>query len=193
MHIIAGLYRRQRIVTPKGPQTRPTANRLREALFNICQHHVEGARFLDIFAGSGAMGFEALSRGAQVATFIDSHKESIHCIGSNAASLKVQNQVQILKGEVFVMLNLLQKREQAFDIIYADPPYNTTDAGAELLYSAAIIQWIDTHQLLRPGGLLFVEEDYRSEPHPENLKTLILNDSRRFGQASLQQYQKSAS
>lgn len=190
MHIIAGLYRQQRLATPKGSQTRPTANRLRQALFNICQHKIIGTHFLDIFAGSGAMGFEALSRGAQTATFIDSHKEAYRCIESNASQLKIHNQVQIFKGEAFVMLNLLEKKKQTFDIIYADPPYNTKVPGEDFPYSTAIINWIDKHQLLNAGGLLFVEEDYRSAPLPGNLTTLIFKDSRRFGQASLQQYQK---
>lgn len=190
MFIIAGLYRRQRLIAPKGPQTRPTASRLRESLFNICQHKIEGARFLDIFAGSGAMGFEALSRGALAAVFIDSHRESLHCIESNASHLNVQSQTQILRGEAFAMLNLLEKRGQKFDIIYADPPYNTLVPGKEMLYSAHIIQWIDAHAVLSPGGLLFVEEDSRSEPQLDNLATLTFKDSRRFGQAVLQQYQK---
>lgn len=190
MFIIAGLHRRQRLMTPKGPQTRPTSNRLREALFNICQHQIEGARFLDIFAGSGAMGFEALSRGASTSAFIESHKEALHCITSNAAHLGLQEQTQILRGDVFSMLNFLEKKGQTFDIIYADPPYNTFVPGTTLLYSAQIIQWVDTHPLLNPGGLLFVEEDIRSEPKHDHLATLAFKDSRRFGQAALQQYQK---
>lgn len=189
MFIIAGLYRRQRLKAPKGPQTRPTASRLREALFNICQHKIETARFLDIFAGSGAMGFEALSRGAQSAAFIDSHKESIHCIESNASHLKVQQQTLIFRGEAMAMLKLIEKRGLKFDIIYADPPYNTLAPGETLLYSAQIIEWVDTHAILNPGGLLFVEEDARSEPQPGPLATLALKDSRRFGPAVLQQYQ----
>lgn len=190
MFIIAGLYRRQRLITPKGPQTRPTASRLREALFNICQHHIEGAVFLDIFAGSGAMGFEALSRGAQSATFIDSHKESVDCIRSNSALLKVQDRSQIFRGEAVTMLNLLNKQGKKFDIIYADPPYNTLDPSGTVLYSTQMIQWIDTHDLLTPRGLLFIEEDFRSEPKIESLNSLQFKDSRRFGQAVLQKYQK---
>lgn len=183
IYIIAGQYRRQKLLSPKGPQTRPTASRLREALFNICQHQIDGASFLDIFAGSGAMGFEALSRGAQLAVFIDSHPESITCIRSNAAQLKVEGQIQIFRGDAFAMLDLLEKKEKKFDLIYADPPYNAQ-------YSDKIIKWMDTHQLLTPGGLLFVEEDSRSEPQLDDLTRLILKDSRRFGQAILQKYQK---
>lgn len=190
MFIIAGLYRRQRLITPKGSQTRPTANRLREALFNICQKSIEGARFLDIFAGSGAMGLEALSRGAQSATFIDSHREAIHCIESNIEHLKVQEKAKILRGEAFTMLKWLEQQGQTFDIIYADPPYCTPAPHTTLFYSAQIVQWIDNHSLLAPNGLLFVEEDFKFQPQIDNLLTLKLKDSRRMGHAALQQYQK---
>lgn len=191
MFIIAGLYRRQRLSTPKGSQTRPTASRLREALFNICQHAIEGARFLDLFAGSGAMGLEALSRGAQSATFIDSHRDAIRCIQQNVAHLQVQSHSQILCGEVFNLLKSLEKQGKVFDIIYADPPYQTpvSQAVPTLFYSQQIIQWIDTHRLLVPGGLLFVEEDFHSQPRLDQLTTLRLHDSRRMGHAALQQYQ----
>ena len=122
MRIIAGQYRGQRLKAPKGPQTRPTASRLREALFNICQNRIERARFLDLYAGSGAMGFEALSRGAESAVFIDAHKEAIQCIEANAASLQVQSQIQVFRGEAIATLAWLEKQGDPFDIIYADPP-----------------------------------------------------------------------
>jgi 16S rRNA (guanine966-N2)-methyltransferase len=189
MFIIAGLYRRQRLKAPKGAQTRPTASRLREALFNICQQNIEGARFLDIFAGSGAMGLEALSRGAQSATFIDAHQEAIHCIESNIEHLKVRDQCQILKGEALAMLHLLERQGRLFDIIYVDPPYRTPAPHTSLFYSASIIQWIDTHTLLVPGGVLFIEEEFRSQPQIDQLQTLKFIDSRRMGHAALQQYQ----
>lgn len=190
MFIIAGLYRRHRLISPKGGQTRPTSNRLREALFNICQQTIEEARFLDIFAGSGAMGLEALSRGAQFATFIDSHKEAIYSIETNVQSLKVQDQCQILRGEAFNMLQLLERQGKSFDIIYADPPYRTLAPRSSLFYSAQMIQWIDTHTLLAPHGFLFIEEDFHFQPQMQQLQTLKLKDSRRMGQAALQQYEK---
>lgn len=189
MFIIAGLYRRRRLIAPKSQQTRPTAARLREALFNICQQTIEGARVLDIFAGSGAIGFEALSRGAQFVTFIETHKEAIDCIKANIVHLGVQDQTQILHHEAFSMLKWLGNQKQTFDIIYADPPYQTYVPHSSLFYSAQIIQWIDTNPLLRSNGRLFVEEDFRFEPQIDALTTLSLKDSRRFGRTVLQQYQ----
>lgn len=190
MFIIAGLYRRHRLISPKGNQTRPTANRLREALFNICQQCIEGTRFLDIFAGSGAMGLEALSRGARTATFIDSSKDAIHCIECNVGHLQIEDKVQILRGEALTILKRLEQQNQTFDIIFADPPYHTLASHSSQYYSAQIIQWIDTHSLLAPNGLLFVEEEFHSQPQMDALTTLKFIDSRRMGEASLQQYRR---
>lgn len=190
MFIIAGQFRGQRLVSPKGEQTRPTSSRLREALFNICQHTIEGAHFLDLFAGSGAMGLEALSRGARSAAFIDSHRDAIQCIEKNIQQLKVQNQCQILRGEVFAMLKILDNQGKKFDIIYADPPYRTLAPHSSHFYSGEIIHWIDTHQVLADGGILFIEEDFRSQPKIEELHTLKLKNCRQMGQAALQQYAK---
>ncbi len=190
MFIIAGLYRQQKLKSPKGNHTRPTSSRLREALFNICQQKIEGARFLDVFAGSGAMGLEALSRGADSVSFIESSKDAIQCIESNVEHLKVRSQCQLLRGEAFAMLCLLEKHNKKFDIIYVDPPYRTLVPGSSLFYSIEVIQWIDTHSLLVPGGLLFIEEDFNAQPHMDQLLTLELINSRRMGQAALQQYKK---
>ena len=189
MLIIAGHYRHQKLLSPKSDQTRPTSNRLRETLFNICQQAIEGKRFLDLFAGSGAMGFEALSRGAGSATFVESNKDALKCIESNVRSLKVESQCQILRGDAFAMLRLLKKQGKTFDLIYVDPPYRTSLPGSSLYYSAEVITWIDKHSLLAPGGILFVEEDFNFQPNIDSLETLCLINSRRVGQAALQQYQ----
>lgn len=190
MFIIAGLYRHQKLKSPKGTQTRPTSSRLREALFNICQHSIDQTRFLDVFAGSGAMGLEALSRGAQSAAFIESNKEAMHCIEGNIEQLKLQRQCQLLRGEAFAMLRLLEKQGKQFDIIYADPPYRTPYLDSTSFYSEQIIDWIDKHSLLVPGGTLFIEEDFNFQPQMKSLETLEFVNSRRMGQAALQQYKK---
>jgi 16S rRNA (guanine(966)-N(2))-methyltransferase RsmD len=137
------------------------------------------------------MGFEALSRGAQSATFIDSHRDAIRCIQDNAAHLDVQSKCQILQGDVLSQLRWLERQGQTFTIIYADPPYRTQvphDSSPGLLYSEQIIRWVDTHALLAQGGLLFIEEDFHYQPQLDTLTTLQFIDSRRMGQAALQKY-----
>lgn len=191
MYIIGGMYKHHRLAVPKGNQTRPTASRLREALFNICQTYIEEASFLDLFAGSGAMGLEALSRGARAATFVDNSQEAVRCIKRNIASLKAESQCEVLGSQVFTLLKLFERQKKVYDLIYVDPPYNTSIdiAGEVFLYSEYIIHLIDKSSLLTPGGTLFVEEDAR---HPPKIPTnhLILKDSRKFGHSLLQRYEK---
>lgn len=190
MHIIAGLYRQKRLITPKGNQTRPTASRLRESLFNICQQYIEDSRFLDLFAGSGAMGLEALSRGAQSATFIDSHKEAIRCIQQNVDFLQVRKQTQVLYGDVFRLLKTLEQKNLVFDIIFADPPYRTSDSPGGPTYSEKLIKELDASSLLATNGMLFIEEASDIQWEISSLNQLELKSSRRIGDTILYQYQR---
>lgn len=185
MKIIAGLYKSRTIRAPKGLITRPTSSRLREAVFNICQQQKE-MRFLDLFSGSGAMGFEALSRGALSATFVDNSRESIRCIYENIRLLDVASQTEVIHGNVFEVLAKLAKRGCCYTLIYADPPYGAS-------YSQAILALIDKildiyPSFLNPGGTLFLEDVISKLPEKESLKHLILENSRCLGRSTLQQY-----
>lgn len=190
MYVIAGRFGRRHLVTPKGSQTRPSAARLREALFSICQNSIEGACFLDLFAGSGAIGIEALSRGAHSSVFVENHRDSMAAIRQNIQTLGLDKETRCIHGDVFSALQKLEKENCSFDIIYADPPYQTVVKGTEQFYSALLVEWIDQHKLLNSGGILFVEEAFHSAPTLSSLKNLNLKDSRRLGQACLQQYLK---
>lgn len=192
MHIIGGLYRNRRLATPKGELTRPTSSRLRESLFNICQSYIEGARFLDLFAGSGAIGFEALSRGANHVLFVENRKEALSCIKSNIKELKVENQANILAGDVFQMLEHLKRKKETFDIIFADPPYQTKEAQKANIssFSERVIHQIAEGELLRPGGMLFIEEATAFQPEIENFEKLKLIDSRKMSGTVLQKWQR---
>lgn len=188
MHIIAGIYRNRTLFSPKGEQTRPTASRLRESVFNICQNNIEGARFLDIFSGSGSMGLEALSRGAQSATFVDANKQALQCIEKNIELLKVKHQSKVMRGDVFTVLQFLKNQGNTFDIIYVDPPYRTLVPHRSSFYSEEVIKWFDANPMLAAGGTLFVEEEFNFQPKIELLERLQLTKSRKLGNAALQQY-----
>lgn len=190
LHIFAGTHKHHKIVSPEGPQTRPTSGRLRETVFNICQMYVQGADFLDLFAGSGAMGLEALSREAAKATFIDGHKECIKCIQKNVQRMKFERCAQVWHGDVFVMIEKLIKQERQFDIIFADPPYETwtTNSGDKTTYSQHLLTIIDQSSILKPDGVLFIEESRAAPPNPEGLQNLILHRSRDMGRTTLQEY-----
>lgn len=188
MRIFAGTLKNRLLKSPKGLATRPTMGMVREALFNICQQDIEGASFLDLYAGSGAMGLEALSHGASLAVFIDSSRECVQCIQENLKNFGMTQQAQVLQGDVFLKIEVLAKMGKAFDIIYADPPYEKGPEG--LAYGERIVRAIDESNLLKPGGRFFLEG-----PHPfplkvEDLKSLVLEKSRHMGRATLQQYLK---
>jgi 16S rRNA (guanine966-N2)-methyltransferase len=191
MRIISGLYKNRILVSPKGLTTRPTSEKLRGSLFNICQSYVEGAEFLDLFAGSGAMGIEALSRGAQHATFVDSDRESIRCIQENLQELSIKEKGRVLKGDVFEQMDKLTKQEKQYDIIYADPPYDALSKfqGKLISFSSRVVMLVDGCGLLKKGGVLFIEDSKDAQPEGLQLQTLKLMNSRQMGRSVLQQYQ----
>lgn len=119
IQISSGLYRGRKLCVPK-KNVRPSSLKCRQALFNICQNKIENSFFLDLFAGSGAIGIEALSRMAQKVYFIDNDKESISCIKKNLTSLNLLNKATIFFSDAF---DALKKIKDKFDIIYIDPPY----------------------------------------------------------------------
>lgn len=189
MRIVAGTHKNHPIITPKGQQTRPTSGRLRESLFNICQSYIGDARFLDLFAGSGAIGLEAISRGASSAAFIDNHAECIKTIKRNLQALNMLPQALVIEGDVFVQIKKLHAKGALFDIIYADPPYSTYKEDQS--FSAHLLKMLDRFNILAPGGIFFLEEASKeSLPSEETLQNLILKSSRRMGKSQLLQYQR---
>ena len=121
MRVIAGTARSLQLVTPLGDGTRPTTDRIRETLFNVLQNDVPGSVFVDLFAGSGACGIEALSRGAKKAYFIENNKEAIECIEKNVKHTKFVEESMVLKQDALTALNY-SIREKV-DILFVDPPY----------------------------------------------------------------------
>lgn len=193
MYIIAGQYKNRKIITPKGDDTRPTSSRLRESLFNICQTYIEDADFLDLFAGSGSVGFEALSRGARHATFVENNREAVHCINKTIESLGIENQTDVRSGDVFAILERLTKHNKSFDIIYADPPYDTHVRMKDVAqtYGSHILDIIDKGSLLKPKGSLFIEEAGGAIDTEKGYRTLILRSSRKMGRSVLHEFIKS--
>lgn len=182
MQIIGGKHKKRRLVGPKGDATRPSASMLRETLFNLCQWEIEGAEFLDLFAGAGAVGLEALSRGAKFSTFVEKNRQAIKTIESNIAALKEEANALILCMDVFAALAFLEKKQASFDLIFADPPY-----GEGL--SEQVLQWVDAHPaLLKKEGSLFLED---TKQGPVFTPThLALVSERRCGRAYLRHYRK---
>jgi 16S rRNA (guanine(966)-N(2))-methyltransferase RsmD len=180
LRVLGGKYRSLLLQSPRGTQTRPTTSMLRKAVFDIVQSSIVGSRFLDLFAGSGAMGIEALSRGAAHATFVESHKDALRCIKANLAALKLE--AAVYSYDVFDALKKLEKKGETFDIIYADPPYHIITIYAELL------SYLDNSTLLTKGGTLFLESLSPSPLKKMELQHLVPIDQRRFGTSLLHQY-----
>ncbi len=160
MRVIAGEYRRRILVAPRGVETRPTADRLRETLFNVLAPRLAGANFLDLYAGSGANGIEALSRGASHAVFVERAAAGLAAIRANLASLKIATGYSIETQAVAPWLRLSAvKGVLPFDIIFLDPPY---DAAGEYASTLNLLGG-EARTLLAPGAIV-VAEHRRSRP-----------------------------
>ena len=122
MRVIAGEAKRLRLVAPKGMDTRPTSDKIKETLFNILAPDLYDAAFLDLFAGSGGIGIEALSRGASKCAFIEKDKEAVKCIRTNLETTRLTDRADVYPVDVLSFLHNL-KSNQKYDIVFMDPPY----------------------------------------------------------------------
>jgi 16S rRNA (guanine(966)-N(2))-methyltransferase RsmD len=172
--IIAGGGKGRRLKAPKGLETRPTGARVRQTLFDILAPRLPGCRFLDAFAGSGAIGLEALSRGAQLAVLVDSGASAIASIRENSRVLApLGGEVLTFRQDARVALPALAAQGRRFDIVYLDPPYDSD------LYERAL-EAIDKSDLLAEGGVV-VAEHFHKRVLPETIGRLLRRRSVRVG------------
>ncbi len=167
MRVIAGRFGGRRLVAPPGRATRPTADRVREALFSMLGP-LEGARVLDLFAGSGALGIEALSRGAAAATFVDDDAAAVRCIRANLAGI---GEAAVLRRDAHRALRTARENASQYDLVFLDPPYRHAETLGRTLGEAVAA-------VLAPDGLAVSESDRRS---PLDLPPLTIDDERRYG------------
>ena len=168
VRVIAGTYGGRTLKAPKGAATRPTSDRVREALFSILGARVQDARVLDLFAGSGALGLEALSRGAREVTFVDDERAAIAAIKANLQLLQAGAQVR--QNDVLRFLSAASASGAQYDLVFLDPPYRLAERFARPLSEAL-------PAVLAPGAVVVAESDRRA---PLALD-LALNDERRYG------------
>jgi 16S rRNA (guanine966-N2)-methyltransferase len=168
VRIVAGRWGGRRLATPKGAATRPTADRVREALFSILGDSVQGARVLDVFAGSGALGLEALSRGAAAATFVDSSSAAVRAIRANLEALG--GEAEVRREDAMRFLSASPGKARHYDLVLLDPPYGLAERlGRELSEALPAV--------LAPAALVISESDRRA---PLSLD-LPCRDERRYG------------
>lgn len=150
MRIITGRARGLQLTTPKNMDVRPTADRVKESLFNIIGSRITGASVLDLFAGTGNLGLESWSRGAADITFIDESRESLRLVESNIAKCRAQADCTVIKGNAVNIIEKLYRQGRRFDFAFCDPPYNKG-------WLDRIVTALQEAPLLREGGYLIVE------------------------------------
>jgi 16S rRNA (guanine(966)-N(2))-methyltransferase RsmD len=186
--IIAGTYGGRRLATPTGPDIRPTADRVREAMFSglDATHVLYGRQFLDLYAGSGAVGLEAASRGAEHVLLVESDPRAIRVIRENIAMLGAGEIVTLAARRVAIALaagppDVHRRRVngQGYDIVFADPPYAVSEPDI-----AAMLRALVDGRWINDGGLVIIERSKRS-PEPTWVHPVTVERSRRYGEAML--------
>lgn len=176
MRIIAGELRGRRIAAPAGREVRPTADRVREALFSSLGGRVMGARVLDLFAGSGALGLEALSRGAVAAVFVERARPVIEVLRRNIDALGMADRARVIPGDAAAALGALARRGETFEVVFLDPPYRGGALEDALGRLAAA-------NVLAAGAVIIAEHPTGAEPSPAgSLRAVAV---KRYGDTSL--------
>jgi 16S rRNA (guanine966-N2)-methyltransferase len=158
MRVIAGKYRSRRLAAPEGMETRPTSDRLRETLFNVVAHQMDGSVWLDLFAGSGAVGIEALSRGAEMVYFVEASRRAAQTIRRNLESLKIDEGFEVIEREAEVALRMLDAQAVACDFCFLDPPYRKMEDYEQVL------GFLSQSRLLKPESTVIAEHDKHFDP-----------------------------
>ena len=180
MRVIGGVAKRVQLTAPKGANTRPTSDRAKEGLFNIVSTRVPGSNFLDLFCGSGAVGIEALSRGASFAAFVDHSPKAIAALKQNLEKTRLGHMAWHLCVKADAAIDKFAKEKSIFDIIFLDPPY-----GGDLL--ADTLCRIAVSGVLSAGGIIIAETDTKSVDNIPS--SLYLYDTRVYGLGKLMFYE----
>ena len=160
MRVIAGLHRSRPLVAPRGTGTRPTSDRLRETLFNIVAPHLAGCRFADLYAGTGAVGIEALSRGAAHVFFAETARSALAALRQNLQQLRITGGYTLEDRGTAALLARLQTRPEPLDLVFLDPPY---DAATEYTSTLMLLGSARAQTLLAPAARIIAEHSSKSE------------------------------
>jgi len=177
VRIIAGAYKGRRLATPRGATTRPTADQVRIALLDTLMPWLPGARVLDLFAGAGGVGLEALSRGAAHATLVERDARAVAALRANVATLGVEKAARVVRDEVARALSALARAGERFDVVFLDPPYDTDDV-------ATTLDALGGADLLAAGGVV-VAQHLTKRARAASAGALAAFRTRRFGETTL--------
>jgi len=178
MRVISGKARGKKLISLEGMNTRPTLDRVKEALFNIIQFDIIDKNILDLFAGSGAIGIEAISRGAKSVTFCDNSLDAIKIIKTNIENTRSKENAIVLHKDYIAALNILSEEKRKFDIIYLDPPYKTD-------FAKNAIEKIIELNLLSKDGIIILETDDTEKIEQITNQEIEIFDKRKYGRAIL--------
>lgn len=175
MRVISGTARGKKLNSLEGLETRPTLDRVKEALFNILQFNLKDASILDLFSGSGALGIEALSRGAKDAVLCDNSRKAVQIINKNLEETRLVDKAKVINKDYIETIKQLYKQSQKFDIIFLDPPYK----------SNCVINSIENilkYNLLKEDGIIIVETDDKNKiDEIKKNNKLEVYDTRKYG------------
>ncbi|MFC1858049.1 16S rRNA (guanine(966)-N(2))-methyltransferase RsmD [Thermodesulfobacteriota bacterium] len=173
LRVIGGGLKKKKLRSVPGTAVRPTADRLRESIFNIIGASVSGAVVLDLFAGTGALGIEALSRGADFAVFIDNYRKSLKVIAENIHTCLLQEKTKLIKWNATKNLYCLQAFHHAINIVFIDPPYNQN-------FIKPVLSHLQECRCLAEEAAIIIEHS-ALETLPDNCPAFALMDQRRYG------------
>jgi len=185
MRVIAGKFRSRVLKGPGKLRLRPTSDRLRETLFNVLGASVEDSLFVDLFAGTGAIGIEAISRGAKETVFIESHVATARLLQQNLAALEIRDTAELIVADAVRGLEKMAARHRIADFIFLDPPYAEADEHLRVL------EFLDASHLVAPRGIVIVEHSRKMEL-PERFERLECTRLLEQGDAALSFYRLAA-
>jgi 16S rRNA (guanine966-N2)-methyltransferase len=182
MRVIAGLFKSRTIRAPRGDEVRPTSDRVRESLFSILAGEIDGSSVLDLFAGAGTLGIEAVSRGAKFVTFVEMSSKVVGILKANLESLGIEDRTAVFAGDVFEALEELSRRRSRFGVVFIDPPYykGTAQRAVEALARSGLVG---------EGGTVVVEHESRRLPL-EEYNGLKLSRRVKFGETAVSIYRR---
>jgi 16S rRNA (guanine966-N2)-methyltransferase len=182
LRVISGSAKGKRLKSPVGLNTRPITDMIKEALFNVLGPRISGSKLLDLFAGSGSVGIEALSRGAHTVVFVDNSNEAVKVIKENLNNCQFNREYQVLRSDVFKALGMLQRHGNRFDLIYIDPPFTNEKIFNQIMAA------MDEGDMLEPDGIVVIRTPRRKEmPMFTRLHKYRSNN---YGESSLHYYRR---
>ncbi len=181
MRVIAGISKGRKLKVPKGPDIRPITGNIKEALFNTIGPYLEGKTFLDLFAGSGAVGIEALSRLAEKAVFVELDPQAVAVLQENLEACQLSSKARIIRGDVFCVVDQLVREKASFDFVYVDPPFRKVAYFPKIMASLAA--------LLNQEGIAIIRSP-KSLEMPDEVTGLTRFKMSVYGDSVLSYYQQ---